>query len=139
MEKKHCPTCNQDLHIDDFGICKARRDGRNLYCKSCIRGKVNECRRQTREMKAAQKNVTKIIVERKPQAVAKPEILPEPIFRVKRAISLGARTREEIYTASGLRSWDLVSDALAVLNLDQGSIRMVRVNGEVRFYPVKVA
>jgi hypothetical protein len=39
---KHCPICTQELPISEFGICRARKDGRNLYCKSCIRKTESE-------------------------------------------------------------------------------------------------
>src|SRR4029078_11755299 len=45
QESKHCPICTNDLPISEFGICRARKDGRNLYCKSCIRHKVTQSRR----------------------------------------------------------------------------------------------
>src|ERR1041384_8412506 len=52
---KHCPICSKDLPISEFGICRARKDGRNLYCKSCIRQKVTQSRRALKEYKTARK------------------------------------------------------------------------------------
>src|ERR671929_2109494 len=52
---KHCPICSNDLPISEFGICRARKDGRNLYCKSCIRHKVTQSRRALKEYKSARK------------------------------------------------------------------------------------
>jgi hypothetical protein len=52
---KHCPICTNDLPISEFGICRARKDGRNLYCKSCIRHKVTQSRRALKEYKTARK------------------------------------------------------------------------------------
>src|SRR6476660_1722942 len=52
---KHCPICTQELPISEFGICRARKDGRNLYCKSCIRNKVTQSRRALKEYKSARK------------------------------------------------------------------------------------
>src|SRR6186713_3381907 len=52
---KHCPICSLDLRITEFGICRARKDGRNLYCKSCIRQKVTQSRRALKEYKSARK------------------------------------------------------------------------------------
>src|SRR5215217_2866434 len=54
-EIKHCPICANDLPISEFGICRARKDGRNLYCKSCIRQKVTQSRRALKEYKSARK------------------------------------------------------------------------------------
>src|SRR6266480_5455343 len=42
---KKCPICAKDLPLTEYGVCRARKDGRNLYCKSCIRKKVSESRR----------------------------------------------------------------------------------------------
>src|ERR687896_1100170 len=52
---KHCPICSLELPITEFGICRARKDGRNLYCKSCIRQKVTRSRRALKEYKSARK------------------------------------------------------------------------------------
>src|SRR5687767_15406548 len=54
-ETKECPLCNQALSLSEFGICRARKDGRNLYCKSCIRKKVTDSRQALREYKSARK------------------------------------------------------------------------------------
>src|SRR5215510_16294349 len=54
-ESKHCPICAQELPLNEFGVCRARKDGRNLYCKSCIRTKVTESRRALKEYKSARK------------------------------------------------------------------------------------
>src|SRR4029078_13241682 len=51
----HCPICTQELPISEFGICRARKDGRNLYCKSCIRNKVTQSRRALKEYKSVRK------------------------------------------------------------------------------------
>src|SRR5258705_10863366 len=55
LELKHCPICSQELPLSEFGVCRARKDGRNLYCKSCIRTKVTQSRRALKEYKAARK------------------------------------------------------------------------------------
>ena len=52
---KNCPICTNELPISEFGICRARKDGRNLYCKSCIRQKVTQSRRALKEYKTARK------------------------------------------------------------------------------------
>src|SRR5688572_6943146 len=52
-EGKECPICIQALPLSEFGICRARKDGRNLYCKSCIRRKVSDSRRLRKEYKTA--------------------------------------------------------------------------------------
>src|SRR4026209_1744981 len=52
---KNCPICTKELPISEFGICRARKDGLNLYCKSCIRQKVTQSRRALKEYKSARK------------------------------------------------------------------------------------
>ena len=54
-DRKQCPICTLDLPLAEFGVCRARKDGRNLYCKSCIRKKVTESRRALKEYKSARK------------------------------------------------------------------------------------
>src|SRR5437773_5596863 len=53
--RKNCPICSQHLPLSEFGVCRARKDGRNLYCKSCIRKKVTESRRALKEYRSARK------------------------------------------------------------------------------------
>src|ERR1700737_4742989 len=45
LDTKHCPICSQVLPLTEFGICRARKDGHNLYCRGCIRKKVTDSRR----------------------------------------------------------------------------------------------
>ena len=40
IELKRCPRCEESLPISEFGVCRARKDGLNLYCKGCIRQKI---------------------------------------------------------------------------------------------------
>ncbi len=51
-DAKQCPICSQVLPLTEFGICRARKDGRNLYCKDCIRQKVTESRRALKAYKS---------------------------------------------------------------------------------------
>jgi hypothetical protein len=46
---KHCPRCEASKPLSAFGIHRARKDGLNLYCKRCIRGKMTESREQRRQ------------------------------------------------------------------------------------------
>ena len=121
---KHCPICNQDLSVDSFGICRRRRDGRNLYCKGCIRIKVKAGRRRLKEMKAAQMSL-----ERKPMAMRLKET---PLDKVRRAIESGARTWDEIRSQARVKA-DQFDDVMAELLLDRREIRYER-RGEERFY-----
>jgi len=53
---KRCPRCPEMGREpmrprSDFGICRARKDGLNLYCKVCIREKINAHRIALRRYK----------------------------------------------------------------------------------------
>jgi hypothetical protein len=122
-DKKHCPICSLDLVIDEFGLCRARKDGRNLYCKSCIRQKVTQSRRALKEYKSSRK---KLMVEN--------GLLPErfgpsgsvcklsPVDRVRNAIREGHQTQTEIAQRTKLGK-DEIGDALANLLLWTKEIR----------------
>src|SRR5947208_1960404 len=53
VELKTCPRCEESLPLSEFGICRARKDGLNLYCKRCIRQKIALSRAALREYKNA--------------------------------------------------------------------------------------
>src|SRR3954470_1389821 len=54
---KNCPRCNNNLPIGEFGISRARRDGRNIYCKRCNRERTNTSRQAARERQGKQQGV----------------------------------------------------------------------------------
>src|SRR6185295_6119094 len=102
---KHCPICTQELPISEFGICRARKDGRNLYCKSCIRNKVTESRRALKEYKTARKKYIAQQVDMSDlmtddplthRYAAKSISKLSPVERVRESIRRGARTQKEI-------------------------------------------
>ncbi|MCM3901239.1 MAG: hypothetical protein ND866_06010 [Pyrinomonadaceae bacterium] len=134
LETKDCPLCNQALSLSEFGICRARKDGRNLYCKSCIRKKVTDSRQALREYKSARKRYVA-------QTLDSNEMLPSdgeshaaaqhitrvvsklsPIERVREAIKKNARTQKEIAQETKLGK-DEIGDALANLLLWTREIR----------------
>jgi hypothetical protein len=138
---KHCPICSQDLPIAEFGICRARKDGRNLYCKSCIRQKVTQSRRALKEYKSARKRyisqqieMTEIMagdsasVHYPSKSVSK----LSPVERVRDAIRKGSRTQREIAQETKLGK-DEIGDALANLLLWTHEIR-TQVLGNTRLY-----
>src|SRR6266496_4472673 len=103
---KLCPICSLEIPTSEFGVCRARKDGRNLYCKSCIRNKVTKSRRALKEYKSARKKYIS-------QQVELPDFLTadssptgqhgvrsvsklSPVERVRDAIRRGARTQREI-------------------------------------------
>jgi len=130
---KVCPICSQTLPLSEFGVCRARKDGRNLYCKSCIRKKVTESRRALREYKSARKRyVTEAVAETAelllegnsipPQAYGRFTSRLSPVERVREAIKHGARTQKQIAHETKLGK-DEIGDALANLLLWTREIR----------------
>jgi hypothetical protein len=137
-EFKVCPICTQTLAISEFGLCRARKDGRNLYCKSCIRKKVTESRRALKEYKSARKKyVDEAVMETGDFATGDSSYAPSsttggsynrlasrltPVERVKEAIKKGARTQKDIAHETKLGK-DEIGDALANLLLWTGEVR----------------
>lgn len=128
VSRKNCPICSQDLPLSEFGVCRARKDGRNLYCKSCIRKKVTDSRRALKEYRSARKRyISPGLSDRSslpgfdgdassPAAYSRLLSKLTPVERVREAIRKGARTQKEIRKATGLGD-DHVGEALANLLL----------------------
>ena len=139
---KHCPICLNDLPISEFGICRARKDGRNLYCKSCIRHKVTKSRRALKEYKSARKKYISQQVDiaellsadpsGNAQYPAKAMSKLSPVERVRDAIRRGSRTQREIAQETKLGK-DEIGDALANLLLWTHEIR-TQVVDNTRLY-----
>jgi hypothetical protein len=124
----------QELPLGEFGVCRARKDGRNLYCKSCIRKKVTESRRALKEYKTARR---KYISQQGDSSSGfthdGDEVRPasyggrltsrmSPVDRVRDAIRRGARTQKEIAQETKMGK-DEIGDALANLLLWTREIR----------------
>lgn len=138
---KHCPICSQDLPIAEFGICRARKDGRNLYCKGCIRQKVTQSRRALKEYKSARKRYISQQIEMTEMMAgdstsahypSKSVSKLSPVERVRDAIRKGSRTQREIAQETKLGK-DEIGDALANLLLWTHEIR-TQVVGNTRLY-----
>lgn len=139
---KHCPICSLELPIAEFGICRARKDGRNLYCKSCIRQKVTQSRRALKEYKSARKRYISQQVEitellngdttNGNHYTAKSLSKLSPVERVRDAIRRGSRTQREIAQETKLGK-DEIGDALANLLLWTHEIR-TQVVDNTRMY-----
>jgi hypothetical protein len=128
---KHCPICSNDLPISEFGICRARKDGRNLYCKSCIRQKVTQSRRALKEYKTARKkyisqqvDIAELLSDSSGAAQYPSKAMSKlsPVERVRDAIRRGSRTQREIAQETKLGK-DEICDALANLILWTHEIR----------------
>src|SRR3982751_2225054 len=138
---KHCPICSKDLPMAEFGICRARKDGRNLYCKSCIRHKVTQSRRALKEYKSARKRYIAQQVDIAELLSADSSSGPypskamsklSPVERVRDAIRRGSRTQREIAQETKLGK-DEIGDALANLLLWTHEIR-TQVVDNTRLY-----
>ncbi len=127
VSRKNCPICSQDLPISEFGVCRARKDGRNLYCKSCIRKKVTDSRRALKEYRSARKRyVSSAVTDQAalsvfetgvPSPASYSRLLKlTPVERVREAIRKGARTQKQIAQETRL-SKDEIGEAIANLLL----------------------
>jgi hypothetical protein len=140
---KHCPICAQQLPVSDFGVCRARKDGRNLYCKSCIRKKVTDSRRALKEYRSARKRyVSPAISEQSGSAAGDSPASPtygrllsklSPVERVREAIRKGARTQREIAQETRLGK-DEIGDALANLLLWTREIKTQMVDNNRHYF-----
>jgi hypothetical protein len=149
VELKRCPRCEETLPQSEFGVCRARKDGLNLYCKRCIRQKIAQSRQALREYKNARiKHGATIIPERSkvsidakagfsPRRIARMLRKLSPADRVREAIRCGARSQTEIAQVTRLPR-DEVCDALANLLLWTREIRTQIVN-HTRMYFVNEA
>ena len=127
VSRKNCPICSQDLPLSEFGVCRARKDGRNLYCKGCIRKKVTDSRRALKEYRSARKRYVSQPIPENSWTTQSAEDSPSsanyrllsklsPVERVREAIRKGARTQKEIAQETRLGK-DEIGDAIANLLL----------------------
>lgn len=138
-ESKTCGRCYIDLPLTEFGIARSRPDGRNLYCKKCVRQKVSAGRAQVR---ARWVQIRAREVARKPMEIWKPtmtetqlRLMRDVNERVLQAIKAGAHSRLEIKEVVGL-DWDVVSDSLAHL-LFERNVLVTRVADDDRHFFVR--
>jgi hypothetical protein len=133
IELKRCPRCEESLPLSEFGVCRARKDGLNLYCKRCIRQKISLSRQALREYKKARgKHGTTTSADSRLTLDTKSSLSSRriarmlrklsPADRVREAIRCGAHTQKEIAQVTKLPK-DEVCDALANLLLWTHEIR----------------
>jgi hypothetical protein len=134
IELKRCPRCEESLPLAEFGVCRARKDGLNLYCKRCIRQKIALSRQALREYKKARGKHGGSITSDSPcvpldhktslssRRIARMLRKLSPADRVREAIRCGAHTQKEIAQVTKLPK-DEVCDALANLLLWTREIR----------------
>ena len=132
IELKRCPRCEESLPLSEFGVCRARKDGLNLYCKRCIRQKIALSRQALREYKARGKHGSSISSDTRVTLDSKTSLSSRriarmlrklsPADRVREAIRCGAHTQKEIAQVTKLPK-DEVCDALANLLLWTREIR----------------
>src|SRR6266496_1703090 len=146
---KRCPRCEESLPISEFGVCRARKDGLNLYCKRCIREKIAQSRQALREYKNARTKhgsapapgQASLTMDAKsgfsPRRIARMLRKLSPADRVREAIRCGARTQKHIAQVTKLPK-DEVCDALANLLLWTREIRTQIIN-HTRMYFVNDA
>lgn len=131
-----CPACTLEKIVDDFGICRSRPDGRNLYCKACNRAKVTAARQVLRERKQERKAARADVVVVQPPITKAQLTKEQEIARlVYYAIEAGAHTRREIRSRTGL-NLERVGDGLADLLIARAKplIRLERQGETPRFF-----
>src|SRR5205809_6239393 len=97
VELKRCPRCEESLPLSEFGICRARKDGLNLYCKRCIRQKIALSRQALREYKTARsKHSGGGATKSRVTLDSKSGFSPRRIARMLRKLSPADRVREAI-------------------------------------------
>src|SRR5437763_16447688 len=94
IELKTCPRCEESLPISEFGVCRARKDGLNLYCKRCIRQKIALSRQALREYKSARSKHSGSSATKSRVALdSKAGFSPRRIARMLRKLSPADRVR----------------------------------------------
>lgn len=122
---RRCPRCEETLRLSEFGLCRARPDGLNLYCKPCIR--------QKKAQTAAGLPPRQPKLDLRSRMIARILRKLEPCDRVLKAIELGAYTQEAIASTTKL-SIDEVCDSLADLLLWTRRIRTAEVDDRRMYF-----
>lgn len=150
-DTKQCPICSQDLPLTEYGVCRARKDGRNLYCKSCIRKKVSDSRRAFKAYKSVRHQYVVQNIDTSGRGQADGKASPArrryvtrqiskmtSAERVREAIKNGARTQKEIAQGTKLGK-DEIGDALANLLLWTREVRTEMIDNDRMYFINKSA
>ena len=133
-ELKQCPRCELWLPVSEFGVSRARKDGLNLYDRTCINQKIKLHRQRLREYKGTRKLLTR--KQSSPRLssrrVARMLRTLPPVDQVKEAIHGGADTQAAIARVTKLAK-DEVGEHIATMLLWDFSIR-TEVIDDVRRY-----
>lgn len=133
-----------ELPLSEFGICRARKDGLNLYCKACNTQKSYDCREVRRQLRARGVLTGKRSVKpgRKPNVLSKP--VEKPLIAglsmmanyVLSALDSGARTQREIRAHVREKVDDRLKQGRDLLNDEIGNAlgelfgeRLIRTTG----------
>ena len=141
QQLKHCPICNNDLPVDSFGICRAHKSGRNLYCRSCIRAKVTIARRNLKEYKSIRQRVLQEKYWRELTTAPLPVVKSgkqkrSAVERIRELIREQPRTQRELRSATKLHK-DVIGEALASLVLWTHEVKSRVEEGERTYYFVE--
>lgn len=139
---KVCKHCNVPKELNAFGRDKYHRrygakDGRNIYCKPCVREKVYAGRDRVKAMHKARAKPAEVTNEVKPR-VSRNETVQLKLF-VETQIRLLTKNgaSRELIRRETKAPWDLVTDVLAEL-WDRGEVKIKR-QGEARIFFLKAA
>ena len=128
-----CPVCEKPQSTDNFGICRSRPSGRNLYCKACIREKVQRSRVDIKKWRQLKRERRQRLID---AALTGLEVIkPSAEKRVIEAIESGARTQKEIRFYTRLTA-DEIADVICVLLLWRKQLTTI-VHGDSRMYFLK--
>lgn len=135
VQLKHCPICTKDLPVSEFGRNAfydnlGAKDGKNIYCKSCVRKKVKNFKLGLKNWRHVQKErrakIAALMLE--PELQTETQVVRLPSDKVLEAIVNGARTQKEIRSETKLGK-DEIGDAIANLLLWTKEIKTQIIDG----------
>jgi hypothetical protein len=134
VELKRCPRCEETMPTSEFGVCRARKDGMNLYCLRCIREKVAIFRDglRARGLPINRPRAIKKIAQPKRRARVTPQLdNPEQVLN---AIRQGAHTLKEIKANLPRVAIDDITESIANLLLWDKKICTAEIDGTRMYF-----